>query len=107
MCCAQLFPSPLALGPGRYARPSYPLPDWETQGCKTGSGFPTPAAMSQCPGAGVVNPTSPTPSLYDPEPATLAPILTWGRWRGAAWVIPKSSRVVSACYRRPFQEPSI
>lgn len=63
--------------------------------------------MSHCPGAGVVNSTCPTPSLYDLEQATLPSILTWGQWKRGEWVSPKSSGVVTACYRRPFQEPSI
>lgn len=47
------------------------------------------------------------PSLYDLEQATLPSILTWGWWKRGEWVSPKSSEVVTACYRRPFQEPSI
>ena len=66
MCCAQLFPSPLAPGPGRYAKAILPIAWLGKLRLEIGSGFPTAAAMSQCPGAGVINPTS----LYPPPHCT-------------------------------------
>lgn len=51
MCCAQLFPSPLAPGPGRYAKanPTHCLAGKAEAERPAG---PTAAAMSQRPGQG-------------------------------------------------------
>lgn len=61
-------PVPWLQAQAAMSKQACPLPGWESQGWEAGGGFPTAAAMSQCPGAGVANPT---PLLYGLEQATL------------------------------------